>query len=138
MTYCSERTLLLAEAGRGIATKLLPKPFELWFSDHSTGIQMTVVLPQEGGQPIPVWKGSVWHFPSYEFNDRGDHPGLQPEFDFARNAIEQYFEDIAAAISKRKAAAEAFRQQRELTAEKSRQHAIEAARLALTAGQRDE
>ena len=96
MTYCAERTNLLSRAGRALAERLLPKPFDLYFSDHSTGRQMRI---QAKG--LTVWQGSVWHSPGYEFNDKGHHPGLQPDFEFARDAIEKYFADVQAAVTER-------------------------------------
>ena len=131
MTYCKERTQLLADAGRTVAMELLPKPFVLWHSNHDTGCQMTIVLPVEGSQPLPVWKGSIWHSGRYEFNDNGDIPGYQPDFDFAKPAIEKYFAAVAEAVEKQKqmyAAANVARSKREAEA---KQTALDEARRQL-------
>jgi len=103
MSYCVERTRLFVKAGRELATKLLPAPFTLWYSNHDTGTQMTIVLPGPGGSWLPVWKGSVWHSSQYEFNDRDDKAGLQPDFESARDTIEGYFADLAVACAEREA-----------------------------------
>ena len=64
---------------------------------------MTIVLPGPGGSWLPVWKGSVWHSSQYEFNDRDDKAGLQPDFESARDTIEGYFADLAVACAEREA-----------------------------------
>ena len=74
MTYCVERTLLFAKAGRELAEKLLPRPFKLWYSDHDTGTQMTIVVSGPGSSWLHVWKGSIWRSSQYEFNDRDAVP----------------------------------------------------------------
>jgi hypothetical protein len=126
MTYCVERTNLLRRAGRTLATDLLPKPFLLWYSDHDTGCQMTIVAPAEDGRmPLPVWKGSIWHSSIYEFNDRDDIGGLQPDFAFAKDAIEAYFTEVAAEVSKREKAAAERRAERAREESEAKQRAIE-------------
>lgn len=101
MTYCAERTHLLAQAGPQIALKLLPEPFVLWYSDHTTGTQMTIATKGSALTAAIVWKGSIWNSHIYEFNDEGDIPGLQPDFEFARAVIDKYFADVEAAIQAR-------------------------------------
>lgn len=101
MTYCVESTKLLARAGRTLATALLPKPFGLWYSDHDTGCQMTIVATQPNGSSLKVWRGSIWNSRIYEFNDQDDIPGLQPDFAFAAPVIEKYFSDVREAVEKR-------------------------------------
>ena len=113
MTYCAERTKLFVKAGRELATKLLPAPFALWFSDHDTGTQMTIVTSGPGSSWLPVWKGSIWHSSTYEFNDREDAPGLQPGFEHAHGAIESYFVDLAVAAEARRAERERGRLERD-------------------------
>jgi hypothetical protein len=130
MTYCAERTKLLAQAGKDLAKKLLPEPFELWYSDHSTGCQMTIIA-HGNGDPLIVWRGSIWHSSIYEFNDRGRLGGLQPDFEFAKDIIEKYFADVKAAVEERERAAAARRADRELARVVSRRNAIEDVRRQL-------
>ena len=131
MTYCADQTKLLARAGRDVATKLLPEPFSIWHEDHSTGIQMTIVTKAQPAQI--VWRGSIWHSSIYEFNDHGHIPGLQPEFEFAREAIDKYFRDLRDAVEKRAAEYKAIQDAREQEAKAKKQSAIEATRKAVNA-----
>lgn len=94
MTLSAERTKLLQRAGRDRATRLLPPPYQLWYSDHDTGCQMTIVA-----KDMPVWCGSIWYSHIYEFNDHKKIAGLQPDFAFAKDAIEKYFSDVEADLS---------------------------------------
>lgn len=130
MTYCVERTKLLATAGRELAEKLLPEPFKLWFSNHDTGIQMAIVT---GGQPLFVWRGSIWHSGRYEFNDRDHHPGLQPEFDFAAPVIDKYFEEVAKAVAARNDEYRKQNEQRAAQEATAKAKTIEAVRNAIAA-----
>lgn len=130
MTYEVARTQLLAKAGRNLAEKLLPKAFKLWHSDHSTGIQMTIVTAASPG--LPVWKGSIWHSSIYEFNDRGDIPGLQPGFEFARKAIDDYFMAVESAVGDREVRRREATSSAEIEASRKRDAAIEATRASLT------
>jgi hypothetical protein len=99
----SERVKLMQAAGRDLATQLLPAPFKLWYSDHSTGCQMTIVA-DVGGNPVDVWRGSLWYSHIYYFNERGKIAGLQPDFAFAKDVIDKYFADLQSAVdAKRKA-----------------------------------
>jgi hypothetical protein len=93
---------------------------------------MTIVTAVPGKAPLPVWKGSIWHSSIYEFNDHNDVPGLQPDFSFARDAIEKYFSDVQSAVEKRAAATADGRAAREQTAETERQSIIDATRDALS------
>ena len=128
MTYCVERTNLLARAGREMAERLLPAPFRLWHSDHDTGRQMTIVTEGPNGTWLMVWKGSVWHFSTYEFNDRDDIPGLQPDFAFAKPAIDKYFADVRAEVDTRDAERARAQAARDARYEQDRQAAIAAVR----------
>jgi len=101
MSYCVERTRLLALAGRNLAAELLPKAFALWFSSHDTGCQMKIVTAIEGKPQLTVWQGSIWYSHCFEFNDRDDIPGLQPQFGFARETIDRYFKSLAQAVAAR-------------------------------------
>ncbi len=132
MTYCVERTNLLAEAGRELAESLLPKPFTLCYSDHSTGRQMRIMAPGSRGA-LTVWQGSVWHSHIYEFNDSHDFPGLQPEFAFAAVVIDTYFADVQAAIKKRDAENAASAARASVNADAERAADIEAIRKSIAA-----
>lgn len=134
MTYCVERTRLLAKAGRDLSTKLLPDPFRLWFSDHDTGIQMTIVLPMKGREPLTVWRGSIWHSHIYEFNDRGVIAGLQLDFEFARPVIDEYFDSVAREVEAREANYLAEKQKRDAAVEAEKAAAIASARALLVGG----
>ena len=129
MTYCREHTELLAAAGEETATALLPEAFRLYYSCHSTGIQMRIVT---AASPIQtVWQGSVWHSHIYEFNDRGDVPGLQPDFAFAADTINAYFDAVKSAVEHERAKHAAWKAEREAAALTERQAAIEATRAAI-------
>src|SRR5262249_35034118 len=99
MTYCMERTNLLARAGEPLAVDLLPDAFRLYYSNHETGRQMRIVTAAQPAQT--VWQGAVWHHSRYEFNDRGHVPGLQPDFAFAQTTIDAYFARVSAAVEAR-------------------------------------
>lgn len=127
MTYCAKETNLLASAGRELAEKLLPKPFSLWYSTHDTGTQMTIVAPGEKrGPALIVWRGSIWHHSRYEFNDKADIPGLQPEFAFASDVIAKYFADVTEAVEARNAEYRRANEARTIAAAEQRAAAIEA------------
>jgi len=96
----SERVRLMQAAGRDLATELLPAPFKLWYSDHSTGCQMTIVALVDK-EWLPVWRGSIWYSSIYHFNEMGKIAGLQPDFAFARDVIEKYFSDLQSAVDAR-------------------------------------
>jgi hypothetical protein len=97
---------------------------------------MTIVMPQECGQALPVWKGSIWHSSIYEFNDRGAHPGLQPDFEFARDAIECYFAKIQTKVDERRESYEVAKIKSEELREAQKQAALTRARAALDAASR--
>lgn len=123
MTYCADETRLLASAGRELAEKLLPEPFSLRFSNHDTGIQMTIL---GGGET--VWRGSVWHSSRYEFNDEKHYPGIQPDFEFAKPVIDKYFLDVRSAVAERDAARESRAAENRANAEAQRRAAVELVR----------
>ena len=124
MTYCVERTKLMSQAGRTLAEMLLPKPFRLWYSDHDTGCQMTIVTASK--PTLTVWMGSIWYSSIYEFNDEGDTPGLQPDFAFAQPVIDQYFDDLRIAVEQRKAERAAVVERRQMVDEEQKRHVINA------------
>ncbi len=124
MTYCAERVKLLQKAGRHLSEVLLPEPFSLWYSDHSTGCQMTIVARRDHDH-LPVWKGSIWYSSTYEFNDRDDVAGLQPDFAFAKPVIEKYFADLEAEVSRLAADRDRQNAERAAAAAKSKRDFLE-------------
>lgn len=103
MSYCIDQCRLLRRAGTELAESLLPSPFILWMGWHDTGHQPTIVA-KANGETLYVWRGSEWFSSIYEFNDRGHRAGLQPDFDFAKDAIDKFFADLAEAVERREAA----------------------------------
>lgn len=124
MTYCEARTNLLAAAGEDLAASLLPAPFKLRYSNHSTGRQMTIVAQSEGKPTLTVWRGSVWHSSIYEFNDREAIPGLQPQCEWVESIIAQYFTDVSEAVKARKAERDATKAAAATKTEEARIEAI--------------
>lgn len=100
MSYCVDQCRLLRRAGRALAEEMLPPPFILWMGWHDTGHQPTIVA-KANGETLYVWRGSEWFSSIYEFNDRGHKGGLQPDFEFARAAIEKFWADLAASVEAR-------------------------------------
>lgn len=120
MTLCAARTKLLQRAGRERAERLLPAPFSLWYSSHDTGCQMTIVA-----KGMPVWCGSIWYNDIYQFNDRDKIAGLQPDFDFAREVIEQYFAAVEAEVAQAELARAEAQEARRLAAEAEKRAALD-------------
>lgn len=128
----SERVKLMQYAGRDLATKLLPAPFKLWYSDHSTGCQMTIVA-DVGGEAVPVWRGSIWYSSIYHFNERGKISGLQPDFSFAKDVIEKYFADLQSEVDARQQARDDRLAKEAAAAEERKAAGIDAVRRAVAA-----
>lgn len=126
----SERVKLMQRAGQDLCMKHLPVPFKLWYSDHSTGCQMTIVADVAGEQ-VPVWRGSIWYSPTYYFNERGKIAGLQPDFAFAKDAIEKYFADLQADVDARTRARDERRAAEAAAAQERKASGIEAIRRQL-------
>jgi hypothetical protein len=131
MTFCADQTRLLQRAGKELAFKLLPDAFRLWFSDHDTGCQMTIVTNDD--QHLLVWRGSVWYSDIYEFNDREKTAGLQPDFAFAGSAVTDYFAAVQAAVAEREAERAAARVDAIAESSGARQASIDAVRAKLSA-----
>lgn len=127
----SERVKLMQEAGRDLSTKLLPAPFSLWYSDHSTGCQMTIVAKVDT-QDVPVWRGSIWYSSNYEFNERGKISGLQPDFAFAKDVIDKYFADLQSEVASRRKARDDRRAREAEEAQDRKSAGIEAIRRQVT------
>lgn len=103
MSYCIEQCRLLRKAGTELAESLLPAPFILWMGWHDTGHQPTIVA-KANGETLYVWRGSEWFSSIYELNDQGHRAGLQPDFGFAKEAIDKFFADLTEAVERREAA----------------------------------
>jgi hypothetical protein len=119
-------------AGKDLATELLPAPFKLWYSDHSTGCQMTIVADVDK-ELVPVWRGSIWYSSIYNFNERGKISGLQPDFAFAKDVIDKYFADLQIAVDVRRRARDERRAKEAAEAEERKAAGIDAVRRAVTA-----
>ena len=128
MTYCAAETKLLQNAGEKIAKELLPEPFQLWFSSHDTGCQMTIVVKTEDRKFLTVWQGSIWYRSNYEFNDRAKIPGLQPDFAFAEPVITKYFDEVRKAVETRDREWAATKAKREAAAQAAKAKAIDSVR----------
>ncbi len=78
--------------------ELLPKPFVLDYSNHSTGCQIRITMEAEGVKSVDAWVGSIWNDSMYEFNDRDKRLGMQTECMFAAPHLERFFEALADAV----------------------------------------
>lgn len=85
---------LLRSAGERRVKELLPTPLGIWWSDHSTGCQITIWAKDDDGPLVEVWRLSTWYSHIYEFNERGKHRGLQPGCEWAKPAIDKLFSQL--------------------------------------------
>jgi hypothetical protein len=96
MSFCVTEVRLLKKLGKERAAKLLPPALRLVIYSHDTGCQC-YITSADGA--VVVWSGSEWYNSCYEFNDTGKHPGLQPDCGFAELIIDDFFLDVAQAVS---------------------------------------
>lgn len=105
---------------------LLPEPMVLSMSDHSTGCQARIFLQAEGLHTLDVWYGSVWYSSTYEFNDRGKTLGMQPDMEFAQEAVESFFASVQATVDAHDAKKEASERSAAEEGARKRQASIDA------------
>lgn len=103
--------------GQERAKAMLPKPFIMWFEDHSTGCQISILAEADDKPRLLAWYSSEWYSSIYHFNDDGKIMGLQPEFQFAQSILDKFFADVFEEAAK----AIADRALREVSAQNSEQ-----------------
>lgn len=90
--------VMLRDARRAIGIEpikeLLPAPFSIWVDDHDTGSQGRIQIQDAGHMTMVVWRGSVWYSSAYEFNDNNYVWGLAEHFNFARDILNKFFEEV--------------------------------------------
>lgn len=98
MTEIDAKALSWAELlkwfGQDDVRRQLPKPFTAWVQPHSTGYQATIRAEADGLPSIEVWRHSEWYSSIYDFNERGRIRGWQPDCDWAKPALEQFFSGL--------------------------------------------
>ena len=81
--------------GRDKFNSRLPRPFNGYCNNHSTGCQAAIYASEEGLPAIEVWRDSVWYSHIYDFNERGKVRGIQPGCDWAAPVLEKFFSEVA-------------------------------------------
>lgn len=124
-----EMTILLRNAcnviGGDAIKALLPEPFVICISAHSTGCQIDIDLHVEGIEHVKAWRGSVWYSSCYEFNDRNKELGFQSETKgFCETPLCTFFGAVESAYADKKANQVATAEGRKIEAETSRKNAI--------------
>ena len=82
--------------GKERIEKMLPEPFRLAVSDHSNGCQISIIATMPGHEAMTAWRSSEWYSHIYEFNERGKICGLNPEFSFAKETLDRFFDAVRA------------------------------------------
>jgi hypothetical protein len=85
---------LLKWAGQDWVRKNLPPPFTAWVQPHSTGYQASIHAKEDGLPDIEVWRHSEWYSHIYEFNEQGRTRGWQQNCEWAKPAIEKFFDGL--------------------------------------------